>query len=98
MESATKNHQPIETLQAMVARGFSCPLLGWDYDVVRSVVVENAGSLDEAVDRVRRVGPMDSNVMVRDGTIVSIIDHERAFFGRPPYRSRLRPHPVVRLR
>ncbi len=58
--------------------------LGWDYDVVRSVVVENAGSLDEVVDpRYVEWDLWDSNVMVRDGTIVSIIDHERAFFGDP---------------
>ena len=58
--------------------------LGWDYDDVRSVVVENAASLDEVVDpRYVEWDLWDSNVMVRDGAIVSIIDHERAFFGDP---------------
>ena len=58
--------------------------LGWDYDAVRRVVAENVASLDEVVDpRYVEWDLWDSNVMVRDGAIVSIIDHERAFFGDP---------------
>jgi aminoglycoside phosphotransferase (APT) family kinase protein len=58
--------------------------LGWDYDVIREAVAGNSGSLDEVT------GPAyvewdlwDSNVMIRDGAIVAIIDHERAFYGDP---------------
>jgi hypothetical protein len=48
------------------------------------VVSENAAGLDEVVDpRYVEWDLWDSNVMVRDGAIVSIIDHERAFFGDP---------------
>jgi aminoglycoside phosphotransferase (APT) family kinase protein len=58
--------------------------LGWDYDVVRTVVSENASCLDEVVEpRFVEWDLWDSNVMVRDGTIVSILDHERAFYGDP---------------
>lgn len=58
--------------------------LGWDYDVVREVFAEHAACLDEVV--VPRYVEWDlwgSNVLVRDGAIVSIIDHERAFYGDP---------------
>jgi aminoglycoside phosphotransferase (APT) family kinase protein len=58
--------------------------LGWDYDLVRSVFEEYAYSLDEVtVPRYVEWDLWDSNVLVRDGTIVSIIDHERAFYGDP---------------
>jgi hypothetical protein len=58
--------------------------LGWDYDVVRMVMSENASCLDEVVEpRYVEWDLWDSNVMVRDGTIVSILDHERAFYGDP---------------
>ena len=58
--------------------------LGWDYDVVRGAIAEHAGSLDEVVEpRYVEWDLWDSNVMVRDGRIVSIIDHERAFYGDP---------------
>ena len=58
--------------------------LGWDYDVVRGAIDEHAGSLDEVVEpRYVEWDLWDSNVMVRDGRIVSIIDHERAFYGDP---------------
>jgi aminoglycoside phosphotransferase (APT) family kinase protein len=58
--------------------------LGWDYDLVRDVLDENADCLDEVVDpRYVEWDLWDNNVMVRDGTIVSIIDHERAFYGDP---------------
>lgn len=58
--------------------------LGWDYDLVRDVLDENADCLDEVVDpRYVEWDLWDNNVMVRDGAIVSIIDHERAFYGDP---------------
>jgi aminoglycoside phosphotransferase (APT) family kinase protein len=58
--------------------------LGWDYDVIREVVAGNAGSLDEVNDPAYVEWDLwDSNVMIRGGAIVSIIDHERAFYGDP---------------
>jgi aminoglycoside phosphotransferase (APT) family kinase protein len=58
--------------------------LGWDYGVVRRVFDEHAWSLDEVADpRFVEWDLWDSNVMVRDGAIACIIDHERAFYGDP---------------
>lgn len=58
--------------------------IGWDYDTVRAVVAEHAGSLDEVTEpRLVEWDLWGGNVMVRDGEIVCIIDHERAFFGDP---------------
>jgi aminoglycoside phosphotransferase (APT) family kinase protein len=58
--------------------------LGWDYDAVRGVLARDAGSLDEVTDpRFVEWDLWDSNVMIRDGAIISIIDHERAFYGDP---------------
>jgi aminoglycoside phosphotransferase (APT) family kinase protein len=58
--------------------------LGWDYDAVRGVIERHAGALDEVTEpRYVEWDLWDSNVMVRDGAIVSIIDHERAFYGDP---------------
>ena len=58
--------------------------LGWEYDVVRGVLAENEGCLDEVTEpRFVEWDLWDNNVMIRDGTIVSIIDHERAFYGDP---------------
>lgn len=58
--------------------------LGWDYDVVRATVAEHADSLDEVNEpRLVERDLWDSDVMVRDGEIVCIIDHERAFYGDP---------------
>lgn len=58
--------------------------LGWDYDVVREVFAEHAGSLDEVTEPAYVEWDLwDGNVMIRDGAIVSIIDHERAFYGDP---------------
>ncbi|GAB3431495.1 phosphotransferase family protein [Flindersiella endophytica] len=58
--------------------------LGWDYDLVRGVFADNAHSLDEVtVPQYVEWDLWDSNVMVRDGAIVGIIDHERAFYGDP---------------
>jgi aminoglycoside phosphotransferase (APT) family kinase protein len=58
--------------------------LGWDYDVIREVLAAHAGSLDEVTEPAYVEWDLwDGNVMVRDGAIVSIIDHERAFYGDP---------------
>ncbi len=58
--------------------------LGWDYARVRSVIVEHAACLDAVTEpRFVEWDLWDSNVLVRDGRIVCVIDHERAFFGDP---------------
>jgi aminoglycoside phosphotransferase (APT) family kinase protein len=56
--------------------------IGVGYDVVRAVVAAHADSLDEVRVPVLVEWDMwESNVMIRDGRIVAVIDHERAFFG-----------------
>ncbi|HTJ70780.1 MAG TPA: aminoglycoside phosphotransferase family protein [Actinospica sp.] len=58
--------------------------LGWDYDTVRDVLAEHAASLDEVTEpRLVEWDLWDGNVLVRDGEIACVIDHERAFFGDP---------------
>uniref|UniRef100_UPI002A8392B8 phosphotransferase family protein n=1 Tax=Streptomyces sp. CRN 30 TaxID=3075613 RepID=UPI002A8392B8 len=58
--------------------------LGRGYDVVREVLDGHAGSLDEVTEpRLVEWDLWAGNVLVRDGKIVSIIDHERAFYGDP---------------
>ena len=58
--------------------------LGWDYEVVRAVFDRNLGCLDEVTEpKFVEWDLWDNNVMVRDGAIMSIIDHERAFYGDP---------------
>jgi fructosamine-3-kinase len=58
--------------------------LGWGYDEVRAVFDEHAESLEEVVEpRFVEWDLWDSNVMVSDGAIACIIDHERAFYGDP---------------
>lgn len=58
--------------------------IGGDYGVVRGVIDEHAHCLDEVTEPVLIEWDLwDSNVMVRDGAIVSIIDHERALYGDP---------------
>jgi aminoglycoside phosphotransferase (APT) family kinase protein len=58
--------------------------LGWDYDTVRAVLTEHADCLDEAiVPRFVEWDLWDGNVMVSEGAIVGILDHERAFYGDP---------------
>jgi aminoglycoside phosphotransferase (APT) family kinase protein len=57
---------------------------GFDYDVIRALVRDHEHCLDEVVEPVLVEWDMwDSNVLIRDGAIVCIIDHERAFFGDP---------------
>ena len=58
--------------------------LGWGYDEVRAAIAEHAPAL-EAVTEPRFVewDLWPGNVMVREGEIVAIIDHERALYGDP---------------
>ncbi|MER5312930.1 aminoglycoside phosphotransferase family protein [Streptomyces sp. NPDC002773] len=54
------------------------------YDVIRDVVAAHAGSLDEVTEpRFVEWDLWPGNCMVRDGRIVAVIDHERAFYGDP---------------
>ena len=56
--------------------------IGWDYDLIREVLAQHAGSLDEVTEPAFIEWDLwESNVMVRDGALLSIIDHERALFG-----------------
>ncbi|MEV6303446.1 phosphotransferase [Actinoplanes sp. NPDC051861] len=58
--------------------------LGRDYDAIRTVLAANAACLDEVTEpRLCEWDLWDGNVLVRDGAIVGIIDHERAFYGDP---------------
>lgn len=58
--------------------------IGWDYGLVSRLVAEHADCLDEVTEPVLVEWDLwDSNVLIRDGAIVSIIDHERAFYGDP---------------
>jgi aminoglycoside phosphotransferase (APT) family kinase protein len=58
--------------------------VGWDYDVIREVIAAHADSLDEVTEPAYVEWDLgDGNVMIRDGMIVSILDHERAFYGDP---------------
>lgn len=58
--------------------------LGWDYDEVRRIVEDHAGALDEVVEpRLVEWDLWDGNVLVRDGAVVGLVDHERAFWGDP---------------
>ena len=58
--------------------------LGWDYAVVRATLARHAESLDEVTAPAFVEWDLwPSNVLVRDGAITGIIDHERAFFGDP---------------
>jgi aminoglycoside phosphotransferase (APT) family kinase protein len=58
--------------------------LGSDYADIRHAVAAHADSLDEVTEPAFVEWDLfDNNVMIRRGAIVSIIDHERAFFGDP---------------
>jgi aminoglycoside phosphotransferase (APT) family kinase protein len=58
--------------------------LGHGYDVVREAISARADALDEVVEpRFVEWDLFPLNAMVRDGEIVAIIDHERAFYGDP---------------
>ncbi|WP_331772328.1 aminoglycoside phosphotransferase family protein (plasmid) [Embleya sp. NBC_00888] len=54
------------------------------YDAIREVVAAHADSLDEVTEpRFVEWDLWPGNCMVRDGRIVAIVDHERAFYGDP---------------
>ncbi|MFF5081595.1 phosphotransferase family protein [Actinoplanes sp. NPDC000266] len=58
--------------------------LGYPCSVVRDVIAASEDCLDEVSEpRFVEWDLWDSNVMIRDGRIVAIIDHERAFYGDP---------------
>lgn len=58
--------------------------VGWAYDVVREAVAEHAHVLDEVTEpRFVEWDLCDLNVIVRDGRIACVIDHERALWGDP---------------
>lgn len=58
--------------------------LGWDYEVVRGVFSAHADCLDEVLEpRLVEWDLWPGNVIVRDGQILSVIDHERALWGDP---------------
>ncbi|WP_433825011.1 phosphotransferase family protein [Actinoplanes sp. CA-015351] len=58
--------------------------LGYDYALVRALIAANLDSLDEVTEpRFVEWDLWNGNVMIRDGKIVAIIDHERAFYGDP---------------
>lgn len=58
--------------------------LGYGYDAVRATLAEHAPVLDEVTEpRFVEWDLWPGNVLVRDGGIAAVIDHERAFFGDP---------------
>jgi aminoglycoside phosphotransferase (APT) family kinase protein len=58
--------------------------LGYGYDEVRAVVAAHADALDEVSEPWFVEWDLwPGNCMVRDGEIVAILDHERAFYGDP---------------
>jgi aminoglycoside phosphotransferase (APT) family kinase protein len=70
-----------DTLADGEARGVD---IGRDYDEIGKVVALHADVLDDVTEpRFVEWDLWDSNVMVRDGAIVTIIDHERALYGDP---------------
>lgn len=58
--------------------------LGHGYDRMRVLLARHADSLDEVTEpRFVEWDLWPSNAMVRDGRVVCVIDHERAFWGDP---------------
>jgi aminoglycoside phosphotransferase (APT) family kinase protein len=58
--------------------------LGRDYADVRKALDAHADTLDDVTEpRFVEWDLWESNALVRDGRIVSVIDHERAFYGDP---------------
>jgi len=72
-------------IEDVVADGERAGLdLGWDYPVVRELIARELPLLDVVTEpRFVEWDLWSSNVMVQDGRIVAIIDHERAFYGDP---------------
>ncbi|RKN44065.1 aminoglycoside phosphotransferase family protein [Streptomyces hoynatensis] len=62
--------------------------IGWDYDAVRALFAERGDCLEEVTEPVFVEWDLwDPNVMVRDGSLVSLIDHERALYGDPLFEA-----------
>ena len=58
--------------------------LGWDYELLRSIIAEDLPLLDGVREpRFVEWDLWNSNTMVREDRITGIIDHERAFYGDP---------------
>jgi aminoglycoside phosphotransferase (APT) family kinase protein len=58
--------------------------IGWPYDAVREILADHAACLGSVTaPRYVEWDLWDGNVMVRDGEIVGLLDHERAFWGDP---------------
>ncbi|MFG1608684.1 phosphotransferase family protein [Actinoplanes sp. NPDC049265] len=58
--------------------------LGFSYAEIRAVTTAEADCLDEVTEpRFVEWDLFPNNVMIRDGRIASIIDHERAYYGDP---------------
>lgn len=58
--------------------------LGYGHDFVREAISARADALDEVVEpRFVEWDLFPLNALVRDGEIVCVIDHERAFYGDP---------------
>ncbi|WP_406428552.1 aminoglycoside phosphotransferase family protein [Streptomyces sp. NBC_01589] len=58
--------------------------LGWDYELVRGLFSAHADCLDEVLEpRLVEWDLWEGNVMVREGKLLGIIDHERALWGDP---------------
>lgn len=58
--------------------------IGWDYDAVRALFAERGECLEEVTQPVFVSWDLwDPNVMVRDGALVGLIDHERPLYGDP---------------
>jgi len=58
--------------------------VGYSYAAVRETIAAHLPALDSVTEpRFIEWDLWDSNVMIRDGRIVAIIDHERAFYGDP---------------
>lgn len=58
--------------------------LGHDYATIRRLIAAHADALEEVTEpRFVEWDLWDNNTLVRDGRIVAVIDHERAFYGDP---------------
>ena len=62
--------------------------LGWDYGLIRQIIAQELPHLDAVTEpRFVEWDLWNSNVMVRDGKIAAIIDHERALYGDPLFEA-----------
>ncbi|MBC9712761.1 aminoglycoside phosphotransferase family protein [Streptomyces sp. TRM66268-LWL] len=70
-----------ELLRDGERRGIALPC---GYDLIRGLVAAHADALDEVTEpRFVEWDLWSGNCMVRDGRVVAIVDHERAFYGDP---------------